>query len=147
MRVPYEIDHAACCKYYSNQGGGADIEIYRASPIQGGNGLGSVLGGLFRAALPVIRNVVSRAAPHVLRTGLRVASDYASGQTLGSAIKTRAAETMGDVINSASRPLIRRRGNALKGTRRKHPRGCSIASRPGKRNSRYNRLYDDDEAY
>lgn len=113
MKVACSVDPASCCRYYANQGG-SGIDIYRSYPVQRGSGLGSVLGGLFRAAIPALRGVVKSVAPHILRTGVKVVGDVANGQSFGHSIKDRTLETVSDALLRAAE------GNVLKGSNKRH---------------------------
>jgi len=129
MKVVCSVDHVSCRKYYANQGG-LGIEIYRSYPVQGGSGLGSVLGGLFRTAIPAIRSVVKAVVPHLFRTGVKVVGDIANGQSFGSSIKDRTLETVSDVLLRGAKK------NALKGTKRYRGRSGNGVRQPRRKRHR-----------
>ena len=67
-------------KYYPNTNGihqhycqtGGGIPVFAGSPIQQGSGLGNLLSGLVRSALPILKKTV---LPAAVRTGKEVLSD------------------------------------------------------------------------
>ncbi len=137
MKVVCSVDHASCRKYYTNQGG-SGIDIYRSYPVQGGSGLGAVLGGLFRTALPairtalpLIRRMVKTVVPQLFKTGLRVVGDVASGQSFGKSLKDRTLETVSDSLLRAADE------KALKGTKRQRGRAGNGVRQPRRKRQRY----------
>jgi hypothetical protein len=71
----FDVSSRTYVNYYVNQAD-SGLPIFRGSRGQREHGVGSVLGGLFRSALTVLKRVGSQA----LRTGARIASDMASGK-------------------------------------------------------------------
>ena len=61
-------------QYYAHQCGNG-MNVFQGARGQRGHGLGSVLSGLFRSALPMIKNMGKQA----LQTGLNVATDVVQG--------------------------------------------------------------------
>lgn len=78
---PYE-------KYYARQAGGGIYSWYRGAPYQRGHGIGSFLGGLFRAALPLIKKGALAVGKEALGAGVNVLDDVANDipfrQSVGS---------------------------------------------------------------
>jgi len=91
MRKPY-----ICCsatdelfrKYYGQQVGNG-LPIFVGSHGQRGHGLGSILGGLFRSAFPLIKRGLATFGKHALRTGLEIANDVVGGEELKESAKRR----------------------------------------------------------
>ena len=75
-------------QYYRNQVGSSDA-FFRGTQIQRGYGLGNILGGLFRTALPILKQGAKGLGKEVLRTGAEIASDALSGPNVKTAAKTR----------------------------------------------------------
>ena len=51
------------------------IPVYQGYPSQYGHGLGNVLGGVFRAALPIVKSIAKQAAPVVKNVAKRAGSE------------------------------------------------------------------------
>ena len=64
-------------QYYADQCGNG-MNVFQGARGQRGHGIGSVLSGLFRSALPMIKNFGKQA----LQTGINVATDVVRGQFL-----------------------------------------------------------------
>lgn len=62
--------------------------------MQRGHGLGSILSGLFRSAVPMIKKGLAFFGKQALRTGAKIANDVADGENLGDSAKRR----VGDAI-------------------------------------------------
>ena len=74
--------------YYLNQSG-SGLPVFVGSRGQRGHGLGSMLSGLFRSAMPLIKRGLASFGRHALKTGLEIANDVADGNSFGSSVKTR----------------------------------------------------------
>ena len=80
MRKPF------CCEssrhlyetYYLNQDGNG-LPVFTGIRGQRGHGLGSILGGLFRSALPMLKRGLASFGKHALKTGLDIANDVVAG--------------------------------------------------------------------
>ncbi len=87
--TPYHTPYNYYDQYYLNQVG-TGMPIYRGSPIlQRGYGLGGLLGGLFRKAVPLLKKGAAMVGKQALRTGLDIADDVMSGQNIKTAAKRR----------------------------------------------------------
>src|SRR6266516_7090740 len=86
MRQRYCCDaqKALYSDYYVNQAGGS-LPVFQGSRGQKGHGFGSVLGGLFRNALPMLKRIEKQ----VLTTGAHIASDMLGGKNFGDSAKLR----------------------------------------------------------
>jgi hypothetical protein len=78
-------------RYYTQQAGNG-LDVYGGVSSQKGHGLGSILGGLFRGAMPILKNVGKAVGKQILNSGLAVANDVASGEGVKKSIKRRAKE-------------------------------------------------------
>ena len=76
--------------YYLNQSG-SGLPVFVGSRGQRGHGLGSMLSGLFRSAMPLIKRGLASFGRHALKTGLEIANDVADGNSFGSSVKIRVA--------------------------------------------------------
>lgn len=77
--------------YYCQQAG-SGLPVYGGVAVQKGHGLGSILSGLFRTALPVLKKVGATVGKEALKGGLDVASDVMGGDSLKQSLKRRARE-------------------------------------------------------
>jgi hypothetical protein len=73
--------------YYISQAGGA-LPVFQGSRGQRGHGFGSVLSGLFRSAMPMLKRIGKQA----LTTGAYIASDMLGGKNFGESAKARVRE-------------------------------------------------------
>ena len=100
-------------KYYMNQVG-SGLPVYVGSRGQKGHGLGSMLSGLFRSALPMVKQGLSTIGKSALKTGLSIAGDVLEGKNAGDAAKARVAQTIkrfaddDGVITDSEQPTVRR---------------------------------------
>lgn len=93
MRRPYCCDESRDLyeRYYDRQQKGkGDFPVYVGRYMQRGHGIGSILSSLFRRILPALKFV----APHVLKAGVNVMQDVASGKTLKESAIKRVPETI-----------------------------------------------------
>ena len=94
-RYPYQSCPKLYEDYYVNQVGhglpvfvgGGSRRLYR------GHGFGSLLAGIGRAVVPLLKKGGKALLKEGARTGLRVAQDVMSGKRLGSALKQRAGQS------------------------------------------------------
>ena len=78
--------------YYARQAGGA-LPNFAGAPYQRGHGLGSLFGGLLRSAMPLIKRGAVALGKGALKTGVRIADDVLSGQSIKRAAKRRVTDT------------------------------------------------------
>lgn len=119
--------------YYTTQAG-SGLPVFVGARMQRGHGIGSVLGGLFRSAMPLIKKGVSTLGKQALRTGLEFAGDLLQGKTAKEAAVDRSKMAAANLLNKAtsyvSRPPppgtsqrgIKRRTKARSGTSKKTKR-------------------------
>ena len=77
--------------YYTSQNGNG-VPIFQGSAGQRGHGLGSMLSGLFRSAMPMIKRGLAFFGKQALKTGLEVANDVADGESFGNSARRRVPE-------------------------------------------------------
>ena len=74
--------------YYLNQSG-SGLPIFVGYRGQKGYGLGSMLGGLVRKAMPVLQRGLKSFGKQALKTGLEIVNDVVEGQSPKEAAKRR----------------------------------------------------------
>jgi hypothetical protein len=81
MRKPYCCDASRSLyeNYYVSQSGNG-MPIFEGHRGQRGHGLGSMLAGLFRGAIPMLKRGLAIFGKQALRSGLEVANDVAEGR-------------------------------------------------------------------
>ena len=84
--------------YYVTQVGGG-LPVFVGARVQRGHGLGSLFGGLIRSAMPLIKRGALALGKGALKTGLGVAGDVLSGQSIKSSAKRRLKETGKDMVS------------------------------------------------
>ena len=77
--------------YYMAQSG-SGMPVFAGSRGQRGHGLGSMLSGLFRSAMPMLKRGLALFGRHALRTGAQIANDVADGESFGNSAKRRVSE-------------------------------------------------------
>ena len=78
-------------RYYIDQSGNG-MPIFVGTRGQRGHGLGSLLGGFFRSALPMLKRGLATFGKHALKTGLEIANDVVEGESIKEAAKRRVPE-------------------------------------------------------
>jgi hypothetical protein len=84
-------------KYYINQAGSGIGTIYSSPVYQKGYGIGSFLGGLFRAVIPFFKSRGMSVGKQLLRAGVDVLGDMQENQTIQDSLRKRKAEILGNV--------------------------------------------------
>ncbi len=67
--------------------------MYIGTRYQRGHGLGSIFGGLFNAALHLLKKGAKTLCREALKTGLNIAEDVVAGKNLKQATKSRLKST------------------------------------------------------
>lgn len=93
--------------YYMDQVG-SGLPIFVGSRGQRGHGLGSVLGGLFRSAVPMVKKGLASLGKNAIRTGLSIATDVLEGKNAGEAAKSRLAQGIKNLVDEHE-PVSRKR--------------------------------------
>ena len=78
--------------YYLQQVG-QGVPVFEGVNLQRGYGLGGILGGLLRSALPILRRGARALGRRALKTGMDIAKDTLNGDNFKSATKRRLKET------------------------------------------------------
>jgi hypothetical protein len=92
--------------YYVNQAGSGMGAIYSGPLYQKGYGIGSFLGGLFRAVLPLIKSRGLSIGKHLLKTGVDVLGDVQENKSF----KTSLSDRKNEIINSMKDAVINGKG-------------------------------------
>ena len=98
MRIRYSPNSRIYDEYYSHQRGNG-IPVYIGG-MRGG-GLGNVLNGLFRAAVPLLKKGGKAVLREGVSSGLKVAQDVLSGKNLKSSLKRHAHASGKRLYNKA----------------------------------------------
>ena len=85
------------------QSGKGSFPVFRGSRMQRGYGIGSVLSGMLRAAVPFLRRGAQALGKQALRTGLDVGRDVLSGRKLKDSARQRTLQTVRNVVEKAGR--------------------------------------------
>jgi hypothetical protein len=83
--------------YYMSQSGHG-VPIFQGSRGQRGHGLGSVLSGFFRSAMPILKRGLAFFGREALKTGARIADDVAEGEAFGDATRKRVGERINEYV-------------------------------------------------
>ena len=116
-------------EYYLNQAKqkGGNLPGFHGARFQRGFGLGSIFKGLFRWAVPHLKQGAKMFGKRVLQTGVNVAQDVLAGENLKTAVKRQGKKALG--LTSQNSPQS---GAGKKGTKRKAQRRNN-SSPPGKK--------------
>ena len=125
MKKPYccEASRALYEDYYTKQSGG-ELPVFYGARTQRGHGIGSVLGGLFRRALPFLKS----GAEILGKQALNVATDMIDGKSFKESAKDRLKE--GIKTFASQREAIQQSGS---GVRRKRRRQSKKSSKKNKK--------------
>ena len=91
--------------YYLNQVG-SGLPVFAGARVQRGHGLGNMLSGLVRAAMPLVKSGSKALAKHGLKTGLRIAGDVMQGQKPKRAIRQHVKRAGTQLLSSGLQQLI-----------------------------------------
>ena len=114
MRKPFCCDASRALyeDYYTRQNGG-EVPVFYGARTQRGHGLGSILGGLFRRALPFL----SSGAKILGQQAMNVASDMIDGKSFQDSAKSRLKEGIKTFVTS--NPIISQSGSGVRRKRRR----------------------------
>jgi hypothetical protein len=84
--------------HYAAQSG-SGLPVFYGYTGQRGHGLGSILAGFFRQALPIIKKGLGFFGKEAIRTGAKIASDVVErGQNVGDSTKKRVSERINEFV-------------------------------------------------
>jgi len=75
--------------------------VYVGTRFQRGHGLESIFGGLFKAAVPLLKKGAKTLGREALKTGLNIAEDVVAGKNLKQAAKSRLKSTGQSLLQKA----------------------------------------------
>ena len=118
MRKPFGCDASRALyeDYYTRQTGG-EVPAFYCARTQRGHGLGSILGGLFRRALPLL----SSEGQILGQQAMNVASDMIDGKLFQDSAKSRLK--VGTKTFVTSNPIIPQSRSGVRRKRRRQPFG------------------------
>ena len=90
--------------YYQHQDGNG-LSVFRGKRIMDGNGLGSILGGVFRAVAPTLKGFAKSAISTLGKTALNVATDAIRGEDVGASAQKRFRSAGASILNSSGSAL------------------------------------------
>ena len=121
-------------RYYVDQSGNG-MPIFVGTRGQRGHGLGSLLGGFFRSALPMLKRGLATFGKHALKTGLEIANDVVEGKSIKEAAKRRVPEGIKRFATSEN--FINQSGSG----RRRRKRIAAPPKRKAKKRSRRSDIF------
>lgn len=124
--------------YYKQQAGGGINQYFKGgAQFQRGRGIGSFLGGLFRAAVPLLKRGGLAIGKELLNSGARVLGDIGDGIGSKEALRNRMGEAVGTLKTKATNKVIDfLHGRGLKRRRRRKKTQSTKTSRSGKSSSK-----------
>lgn len=117
--------------YYLGQVGHG-LPVFTGTRMQRGHGLGNVLSGLVRAAMPLVKRGVKTLGRQGLKTGMQIAGDVMAGQKPKAAVRRRAKQASAQLVQQALRQFAPP-GQPAKGIKRPAQRRSVSSSRATKR--------------
>ena len=84
MKPTHHHDTKAYHDYYIHQAG-KGYPVFAGRRYQRGHGFGSIFGGLFKAAMPLLKRGAKTLGREALQTGLNIAGDVVQGRNIKQA--------------------------------------------------------------
>lgn len=111
--------------FYEQSGG--SIPIFSGAKYQRGHGIGSILSGVLKMALPVLKKGALSLGKTALNTGMNIARDKLSGKSLQQSfkdnMKTAGTDLLSKAMNNFTQPRKRQAPPSRKSAyKRKKPR-------------------------
>ena len=97
MRVRYSPNPYLYDEYYSQSGGGYPVYVGGMR----GSGLGSVLSGLFRSAIPLLKQGGKALLKEGINSGLHIAQDVLDGKNFKKSLKQQSRKTGNRLLKRA----------------------------------------------
>ena len=95
------------------QHGGA-IAAFHGTRVQRGYGLGGLLRGLFRTAVPLLKQGAKAVGKTALKTGAQIASDVLQGGDIKSSVRNRTSQARQNLRKKAKQKALRMIGGGRK---------------------------------
>ena len=100
MKPTHRYDTKAYHDYYIHQAG-KGYPVFAGRRYQRGHGLGSIFGGLFKAAMPLLKKGTKTLEREALKTGLNIAGDVVQGINIKQAATSRLKSTGENLLQKA----------------------------------------------
>lgn len=127
--------------YYIRQVGHGG-PVFQGSKTQKGFGLGGILGGILKSAMPLIKQGAKTLGREALRAGVGITQDVLEGRNLRTSAKTRLKRAGRSLTQQAIHGMDARSTSAgRKGIKRKAT-GRRVTSARGKRKKRSLDIFD-----
>ena len=130
--------------YYATQAG-SGLPVFAGARMQRGHGIGSVLGGLFRSAVPLLKRGVSTLGKQALRSGLGFAGDLLQGRSAKEAAVERSREAARNLLKKATSvasPTVRPPGTPHRGIKRRSPKKTGSSKKVKRRVTSQKDIFD-----
>ena len=117
-RTVYQPDAALYDDYYLHQTG-RGLPVFSGPALQRGHGLGGILGGVMRMAVPLLKKGAKFLGRQALQTGVGLAEDVMAGKNVKTSAKRRLKQMGTDTLQHIGRqrkspPKRRLHGKPLK---------------------------------
>ena len=132
MKKIHTPNHKLYEQYYLDQAKqkGGNLPAFHGARFQQGYGLGSIFRGLFRWAVPHLKQGAKILGKKALQTGVAVGQDILEGKNLNQSIQKRGKQAIGELASQNSSQA--QSGDGRKATKRK-AQPSNISSPPGKK--------------
>ena len=100
MTPTHRHDTKAYHDYCIHQAG-KGYPVFAGRRYQRGHGLGSIFGGLFKAAMPLLKKGAKILEREALKTGLTIAGEVVQGRNIKRAAKSRLKSTEEKLLQQA----------------------------------------------
>ena len=100
MKPTHRYDTKAYQDYYTHQAG-KGYPVFAGRRYRRRHGLGSIFGGLFKAAMPLLKKGAKTLGREALKTGLNIAGDVVQERNIKRAAKSRLKSTRQNLLQKA----------------------------------------------
>jgi hypothetical protein len=100
MKPTHCYDTKAYHDYCIHQAG-KGYPVFAGRRFQRGHGLGSIFGGLFKAAMPLLKRGAKTLEREALKTGLNIVGDVVQGRNIKQTAKSRLKSTGENLLQKA----------------------------------------------
>ena len=103
MKTTHHPNAEAFHNYYLHQAG-KGYPVYAGRRFQRGHGLGSIIGSLFKSAVPLLKKGAKVLGKEALKTGLNVAHDALQGENVVQSFKKQTKATGKRMLDRVTGP-------------------------------------------
>ena len=107
MRSVYHPDASLYEDYYLHQTG-RGLPVFSGPALQRGHGLGGLLGGVMRMAVPLLKKGAKYVGRQALKTGAGLAEDVLAGKNIKSSAKRRLTQMGNETLQHIGRQVKRK---------------------------------------